>query len=324
MKTSREHSPIVTKATFDLSACFHNMRHGGLMLLILMLSGLHLYIFVSPGFAESSLVSKNGGGRQWSVQIDKVDSGDVSPDPLLEAEIHRNLLRELAKTKKFRQVLRSDDRNGNDVPDLLILKTTMQEYAPSSETRRAAVDDVGLLGVVPRLLLRFRERTTASGATKLKVHLRLYTREGHLVLEDVVRQNVRSIGDTWRATQKLAHNMAIILKRSSLPEPATTPRRETAKTSRYQLGTIARARNAINAADADPSVTPCEVCVRVGNPAYGVLFAPTLGTDSARYETGRELLVLVGQDTITYNHRLGNALQLPILSRTSITPQNSR
>jgi hypothetical protein len=39
---------------------------------------------------------------------------------------------------------------------------------------------------------------------------------------------------------------------------------------------------------------------------------------------GRELLALVGQDTITYNDRLGNSLQLPILSRTSITPQNSR
>jgi hypothetical protein len=243
------------------------MRHGGLVWLILMLSGLHLYIFVSRGFAESSPVSTNGGGRQWSVQIDKVDSGDVSPDPFLGAEIHRNLLRELAKTKKFKQVLPGDDRNGNDVPDLLILKTTMQEYAPSGDTRRAALDDVGLLGVVPRLLLRFRERTTARGATKLKVHLRLYTREGHLVLEDVVRQNVRSIGDTWRATQKVAHDMAIILKRSSLPELATTQRQETAKTPRYQVGTIARAAQCHPAADADPSVTPCEVCVRVGNPS---------------------------------------------------------
>jgi len=325
MKTSRGHSPTVTKAAFTLSAFFrHNMRHGSLGLLILMLSGLDLYIFVSPGFAESSPVSKNGGGRQWSVQIDKVDFGDVSPDPFLEAEIHRNLLRELTKTKKFKQVLRSDDRNGSDVPDLLILKTTMQEYAPSSETRRAALDDVGLLGVVPRLLLRFRGRTTASGATKLKVHLGLYTREGHLVLEDVVRQNVQSIGDTWRASQQLAHNMAIILKRSSLPEPATTPpRRETAKTSRYQMGTIAAAQ-CHHTADMDPSVTRCEVCVRVGNTAYGVLFAPMLGTDSVRYETGSEFLVLVGQDTIIYNDSLGNSLQLPILSRTSITPQNSR
>jgi hypothetical protein len=157
----------------------------------------------------------------------------VSPDPFLEAEIRKSLLRELIKTKKFKQVLPSDDRNGNDVPDLLILKTTIEEYAPSRETRRATLDDVGLLGVVPGLLLRCWGRTTASAATKLTVQLRLYTRGGRLVLEDVVQQNVQSIGDTLQATQKLAHNIATILKQSSFPEPATTPPgQETAQTSR--------------------------------------------------------------------------------------------
>ena len=295
MKISREHSPTVTKAAFNLSAFFrHNMKFRGLASLILVLSGLHLHIFVPPAFAESSTLRMNGNGRQWSVQIDKVDSGDVSPDLLLEAEIHKNLLRELTKTKKFKQVLRSDDRNGSDVPDLLTLKTTMHEYAPSSETRRVTLDDIGLLGVVPGLLLRFWGRTTASGVTKLKVDIRLYTREGHLVLKDVVRQDVQSIGDTLRATQKLAHKMAITLKRSSLPEPATTPpRQETAKTSKYQVETTT-AEQCHPAADADPSVA------------------------------GRELLVLVGANTITHNDRLGNSLQVPILSRTTVTPPDSR
>jgi len=234
MKISREHSPAVTKAAFDLSALFrHSLRYKCLASLILMVSGLHLYIFVPPAFPESSTVRKDGGRRLWSVQIDRVDSSDVSPDLFLEAEIRKNLLRELIKTKQFKQVLPSDERNGNDVPDLLILKTTIEEYAPSRETRRATLDDVGLLGVVPGLLLRCWGRTTASAATKLTVQLRLYTRGGRLVLEDVVQQNVQSIGDTLQATQKLAHNIATILKQSSFPEPATTPPgQETAQTSR--------------------------------------------------------------------------------------------
>ena len=34
-----------------------------------------------------------------------------------------------------------------------------------------------------------------------------------------------------------------------------------------------------------------------------------------RHETGRELLVLVGEDTITYNDMLGNSFKVPILPR---------
>jgi hypothetical protein len=255
MKTNAEHSLAETKTAFDLSASFRrNVRIGGLAFLILMLSGLHLHIFVPPAFAESSVVPKNGGGRQWSVQIDEVDSGDVSPDPTLGSAIHENLLGELGKTKKFKQVLRSDDGNANNVPDLLTLKTTVQGYAPSSKTRRSTFDDVGLLGVVPGLFLRFWRRTTVSGAAKLKVYIRLYTREGHLILERVVGQDVQSVGDNLRATQKLAHNVAVILNRSTLPElPTPPPSKEAAKTSKSQVGTITRARCA-QAADPNPFV----------------------------------------------------------------------
>jgi hypothetical protein len=325
MKTSPEHSPAETNTAFDLSGFFRrNMRSGYLASLILMLSGLHLHVFVPPAFAESFTVAKNGGERQWSIQVDEVDSGDVSPDPFLAAEIDRDLLGELVRTKQFNRVLPSDDRNANNVPDLLTLKTTVQRYAPGSKTRRATLDDVGLLGVVPGLFLRFWGRTTVSGSTKLKIRIQLYTREGHLVLESVFRQNVRSILYPLQATQKLAHNVAVILNRSTLPELATTPPgQEAPKTPKSQVGTVTGAR-CHQAADADPSLTRCEVCVRVGNTAYSALIAPPLGTDSVRYAAGRELLVVVGDDTITYKDKLGNSLQMAILSRTTVTPQDNR
>jgi hypothetical protein len=62
----------------------------------------------------------------------------------------------------------------------------------------------------------------------------------------------------------------------------------------------------------------------VGDTAYGVLYAAPLGTDNARYEAGRELLVLIGEHTITYNDMLGNSFQVPIVSRRTVTPQGSR
>jgi hypothetical protein len=232
MKASGEYSPTITNAAFDLSVFRRcTMRSAGLAFLILMLSELH--VFGPPAFAESSTVGRSGGGRQWSVQIDEVDSGDVSSDPLLAAEIHEDLLGELGKTKKFKHVLRSDDRNANSVPDLLTLKTTVLVYPPSSEPNRTTADDVGLFGVVPRLFIKFWGRATVSGSSKLKVRIQLYTREGHLVMEDVLERDVHFIGNNLRATQKLAHNLAVSLNRSTLPELATTsPGQETAKTSK--------------------------------------------------------------------------------------------
>src|SRR5712692_11184092 len=105
--------------------------------------------------------------------------GDVSLDPSFGAAIYENLLEELAKAKQFKQVFRSGDRNANDVPSLLVLKTTVQKYTPGSETKRAV--------------------TTVTGATKLNVRIQLFTREGHVVLEKVVGGNVRFIESNLRA-----------------------------------------------------------------------------------------------------------------------------
>ncbi len=162
--------------------------------------------------------------------------GDVSLDPSFGAAIYENLLQELAKTKQFKQVFRSGDRNANDLPGLLILKTTVQKYTPGSETRRAV--------------------TTVSGATKLNVRIQLSTREGHIVVEQFVEGDVRFIGNNLRTTHKLAHNVAVTLKRSTLPESAIlAPERETGKMSKYQVGTITAVRSHQAAAPA----TSCHI-----------------------------------------------------------------
>jgi len=201
MKANRETSLAATKTTFSLPA-FHrpNRQRGALAALVLLLGALQLQLFASTALAESSTVGKSGGAQPWSVQVDRVDPGDVGLEPSFGAAIYENLLEELAKTEQFKQLFRSGDRNANDVPSLLILKTTVQKYTPGSETRRAV--------------------TTVNGATKLNVCIQLVTREGHVVLENVVDGNVRFIGGNLRAPHNLAHNVAATLKRSTLPEKA--------------------------------------------------------------------------------------------------------
>ncbi len=135
----------------------------------------------------------------WSVQVDKVDAGDVNLEPAFQIAIYESLLDEVGKTKRFKQVLRDGDRNASGVSDLLILKTIVRNYTPGSETRRAV--------------------TTVSGATKLTVRSQLCARDGAIIVERTVSGNVRFMGSNLRATHNLAHNVAKTIKDSPLPEP---------------------------------------------------------------------------------------------------------
>jgi hypothetical protein len=205
MKTTRASSLAITKTTFSLTAFLGStmgsgIRSGTVAVLISLLSALLFQLCLPAMLAQGSASAKGGEVQQWSVQVEKVDPSNVNIERSFRDAIYENLLQELAKTKQFKQVFRTGDRNAKEVPRLLILKTTVQAYTPGSETKRAV--------------------TTVSGATKLSVRIQLSTREGHLVQEHVVAGSVRFIGNNMRATHNLAHSVAATLKKSPLPETA--------------------------------------------------------------------------------------------------------
>jgi hypothetical protein len=138
------------------------------------------------------------GASRWSVQVDKVDPGDVNIEAAFRVAIYENLLDALTKAKEFQHVFRDGDKRAADAPDLLILKTTVLKYTRGSETQRAV--------------------TTVSGATKLHVRSQLCKKDGSVVQEYVVDGNVRFFGGNLRATHNLAQNIALRIKESKLPE----------------------------------------------------------------------------------------------------------
>ena len=144
--------------------------------------------------AVKSSDANSGSAMQWSVQVDRVNPGELEIAYSFQAAIYENLLKELNKAKQFKQVFRDGNRNASDVPNLLVLQTTVEKYTPGSETRRAV--------------------TTVSGATKLSVRTRLLTRDGKIVLERRVNGNVRLFGSNLRATHNLARNIAKAIKQS--------------------------------------------------------------------------------------------------------------
>jgi hypothetical protein len=146
-----------------------------------------------------TVAAKSSGGNgssatHWSVQIDQVDSGNLDLADSFQIAIYENLVEELKKTKQFQQVFRDGDLKAREVPNLLVLKTTVEKYTPGSETQRAV--------------------TTVSGATKLTVRSQLLTREGKVVLQRSVNGDVRFFGSNLRATHNLAHNIAKTIRQS--------------------------------------------------------------------------------------------------------------
>ena len=85
--------------------------------------------------------------------------------------------------------------------------------------------------------------------------------------------------------------------------------------SKYQVGMITEVKARQVAGDSASDLTSYDVSVKVGDTIYVVLYTQPLGELPAKYETGHELLVLVGKNTITYNDMLGRSLQVPIQSQ---------
>ena len=86
-------------------------------------------------------------------------------------------------------------------------------------------------------------------------------------------------------------------------------------TSKYQVATITGVKVHPAAGSGASDAASYDVSVKVGNTIYVVLYTPALGEDTVKYAAGRDLLVLVGKNTLTYNDILGRSFAVPIESQ---------
>lgn len=85
----------------------------------------------------------------------------------------------------------------------------------------------------------------------------------------------------------------------------------------YQTGTIMAVVARTNTSP-EKSVTSYDISIRVGSTLYAVLYTPPLGAGTPQYAAGRELLVKVGEKTISFNDMLGKRVELPIESSSPL------
>jgi hypothetical protein len=86
-------------------------------------------------------------------------------------------------------------------------------------------------------------------------------------------------------------------------------------TSKYQVGTITEVKVHQAAGSGIADAASYDVSVKVGDTIYVVLYTPALGEETVKYAAGRDLLVLVRKNTITYNDILGRSFAVPIESQ---------
>ena len=96
-------------------------------------------------------------------------------------------------------------------------------------------------------------------------------------------------------------------------------------TSKWQIATITEVKPHPAAGESAPDATSYDVSAKVGNTIYVVLYTTPLGELPPKYAAGRDMLVLVGKNTLTYNDMLGRSLQVPIESqRPAAEPKQSK
>ena len=85
---------------------------------------------------------------------------------------------------------------------------------------------------------------------------------------------------------------------------------------KYEIATILKVQQHQYAGESSPpAAARYDIFVKVADTIYVTLYTDTLGSGTVKYAAGRQLLVHVGKNTITYNDILGRSQEVPIVSQ---------
>ena len=105
--------------------------------------------------------------------------------------------------------------------------------------------------------------------------------------------------------------LILLLPALALAQASPTP-------SSYQPATITSVKPFLSSGNSSPDDALYQVSIRVGQTVYVVLTPVPPPSGSALYAVGRQVLVRIGEDTITWNDIMGQSYKATILSRTQI------
>lgn len=99
---------------------------------------------------------------------------------------------------------------------------------------------------------------------------------------------------------------------------------QSAGSAKYQIATLVAVNPHSSDTATDSSTPSYDLSLQIGNTIYVVLYTPRLGLQTAKYAAGRQVLLLVGNETLTFNDISGNAVEAPILTHKIVAAARTR
>lgn len=130
-----------------------------------------------------------------AIQIDLVDTGDVSIPAEFRYAIYERLVERVRESGAFQKVFRSGDQEAKNTPDLVTLHTSVEAFQEGSQFKRE---------LAPVVI----------GATTVNVGVRVTAHDGKTLLDQKLAGKVRIFGENLGATNDLAKRITKLLRGS--------------------------------------------------------------------------------------------------------------
>jgi hypothetical protein len=128
-----------------------------------------------------------------AIQIEPVEAGDVRIPAEFRSAIYEFLVERVRETGTFQQVFRSGDRAADNIPGLVTLHTTVENFKEGSQMKR--------------------EVTAVLGATTVEVSASVTAGDGRTLLDSRIHGKVRFFGENLGVTNDLAKRIAKVLSK---------------------------------------------------------------------------------------------------------------
>jgi hypothetical protein len=129
-----------------------------------------------------------------AIQIQPIEAGAIDIPAEFQFAIYERLIQRVRRDGEFKQVFRGGDREAKNVPDLVVLRTTILGFKEGSEIKR--------------------EVTTVAGGTAVAVTATITKADGSVLSNHNLTGKVRFFGENLGVTNDLAKRIAKILRES--------------------------------------------------------------------------------------------------------------
>jgi len=151
--------------------------------------------------------------RASAILVEPVDSGDVSIPAEFRLAIYEELVENLQTSRIYARVFRSGDHRADNIADIVTLSTEVEKFKQGNQAEREIV--------------------TVLGSTEVKLHVKLSTGDGAILVDQQVEGRVRFFGENLGVIHDVAKRITKLLSKTPRVEFHKKPSRDAANRSHF-------------------------------------------------------------------------------------------